>query len=424
MADTDFAPLLPAAVIATNFAEAHPALNTAQAVVEANRCYFCYDAPCTTACPTGIDVPGFIRGIATGNLAGAALKILDENIFGGSCARVCPTEILCEQACVRNAESGAPINIGGLQRVATDWQMARGQPFTRAPATGKRIAVVGAGPAGLSCAHGLARLGHEVVVFDAQPKPGGLNEYGIAAYKMADEFAAREVEFITAIGGISIESGQMLGETISLAELRETFDAVFLGLGLAGARHAHIPGEFLPGVRDAVDFIAELRQAKDKSTVKLGRRVVVIGGGNTAIDAATQAKLLGVEEVTILYRRGPEHMSATAKERAWAQTHGVTIRFWAAPLAIEEIDDALCVVTAQHSIFADTVLKAVGQSFTGAGPELKDGRIAVDAAYQTSMPGVFAGGDCVAGLDLTVQAVQDGKLAARAIHEFLGRKNG
>ncbi len=421
MEDTLTAPKLPAAMVAANFAEAHPALSAAQALVEANRCYFCYDAPCTAACPTGIDVPGFIRGIATGNLAGAAAKILNENIFGGSCARVCPTEILCEQACVRSTESGEPINIGGLQRVATDWQMQRGHPFTRATATGKRVAVVGAGPAGLSCAHGLARMGHEVVVFDARPKPGGLNEYGIAAYKMADEFAAREVEFIISIGGMSMEYGRVLGESLALADLQTEFDAVFLGLGLGGAKHAHIPGEFLPGVRDAVDFIAELRQADDKSTVKIGRRVVVIGGGNTAIDAATQAKLLGAEDVTILYRRGPEHMSATAEEQAWAQTHGVTIRFWAAPLAIEEIDDALCVVTAQNSIFADTVLKAVGQSLTGDGPEIKQGRIAVDSAYQTSIPGVFAGGDCVAGMDLTVQAVQDGKLAARAIHDFLER---
>jgi glutamate synthase (NADPH/NADH) small chain len=421
MAETQTAPRLPEAVIAAKFAEAHPPLTPAQAVVEANRCYFCYDAPCTSACPTGIDVPGFIRGIATGNVAGAATKILDQNIFGGSCARVCPTEILCEQACVRHTESGAPIKIGALQRVATDWQMERGHPFTRAPATEKRIAVVGAGPAGLSCAHGLARLGHEVVVFDAKPKPGGLNEYGIAAYKMADDFAAREVAFITAIGGISIAYGCVLGETMSLSDLQRDFDAVFLGIGLGGAKHAHIPGEFLPGVRNAVDFIAELRQAADKSTLKIGQRVVVIGGGNTAIDAATQATLLGAEEVTILYRRGPEHMSATTKEQAWAKTHGVTIRFWAAPIAIEEIDDALCVVTEQQSMFADTVLKAVGQNFIGDGLALANGRIAVDAAYQTSLPGVFAGGDCVAGMDLTVQAVQDGKLAARAIHDFLGR---
>jgi glutamate synthase (NADPH/NADH) small chain len=409
-----------ASPINANFADAHPALSGAQAVIAANRCYFCYDAPCVEACPTGIDIPTFIRGIATGNVAGAARTILEENIFGGACARVCPTEILCERACVRTAEIGEPVDIGALQRVATDWQMAQGtQPFTRAPATGKRIAVVGAGPAGLSCAHALALRGHDVTVFDAKTKPGGLNEYGIAAYKMADDFAAREVEFVLSIGGIKMQYGKRLGEAIFLSDLRKDFDAVFLGLGLAGVNRLGISGETLPGVRDAVDFIAELRQAADKNTMKIGRRVVVIGGGNTAIDAATQAKLLGAEEVTMLYRRGPEHMSATKDEQKWAQTNGVNIRFWAAPLRIEQTGTALEVVTDQNVFTADTVLKAVGQVFAGEGPELERGRIKVDG-YQTSVPGIFAGGDCTHGMDLTVHAVQDGKLAARAIDKFLG----
>jgi len=408
-----------ASPINANFADAHPALSGAQAVIAANRCYFCYDAPCIEACPTGIDIPAFIRGIATGNLPGAAKTILEENIFGGACARVCPTEILCERACVRMAEMGEPVAIGALQRVATDWQMAQGvQPFTRAPETGKRIAVVGAGPAGLACAHALSLRGHDITVFDAKPKPGGLNEYGIAAYKMADDFAAREVEFLLGIGGIRMQYESRLGDTLLLPDLQAQFDAIFLGLGLAGVNRLGIAGEDLPGMRDAVDFIAELRQARDKSTVNIGRRVVVIGGGNTAIDAATQAKLLGAEEVTMLYRRGPEHMSATKDEQEWAQTHGVNIRFWAAPLRIEASGGALAVVTAENSFLADTVLKAVGQIFVGEGPALEHGRIKVDG-YQTSLPGVFAGGDCTAGMDLTVHAVQDGKLAARAIHEFL-----
>jgi glutamate synthase (NADPH/NADH) small chain len=402
------------------FGDAHPALSPVQAVVEANRCYFCHDAPCVEACPTGIDVPGFIRGIATGNMAGAARKILEENIFGGACARVCPTEILCERACVWTEAGEQPIAIGALQRVATDWQMAQGvQPFTRAAETGRAVAVVGAGPAGLSCAHGLARLGHDVTVFDAKPKPGGLNEYGIAAYKMADDFAAREVEFVIGIGGIRMEYEQSLGREVSLTALREQYDAVFLGVGQAAVNVLGIAGETLPGVRDAVDFIAELRQAADKFQVAAGRRVIVIGGGNTAIDAATQAKLLGAD-VTILYRRGVEAMSATAKERKWAQTHGVTIRFHAAPLRIEAGDGALCVVTETERYAADTVLKAVGQKFAGLdGPVIEQGRIKVDGDYATSLPGVFAGGDCVAGLDLTVRAVQDGKLAARAMHRYL-----
>jgi glutamate synthase (NADPH/NADH) small chain len=411
--------------IAANFADAHPPLKPAQAVVEASRCYFCYDAPCTEACPAGIDVPGFIRGIATGNLAGAARLILEENIFGGSCARVCPTEILCEQACVRTAECGEPVAIGALQLVATDWQMAQGaQPFRRAAATGKRIAVVGAGPAGLSCAHGLARRGHDVTVYEAKPKPGGLNEYGIAAYKMVDDFAAREVEFIISIGGISLEYGRRLGDDLQLAVLSQNFDAVFLGPGLGGVNLLGITGEDLPGVRDAVDFIAELRQAAEKSTVAVGARVVVIGGGNTAIDAATQAKLLGAEEVTLLYRRGPEQMSATKDEQEWALTHGVNFFHFSAPLRIEAADGALNVVTERKVFPADMVLKAVGQKYAGVGPELANGRIKVDARYRTSIPKVFAGGDCIAGQDLTVQAVQDGKLAARAIDEYLGAPHG
>jgi glutamate synthase (NADPH/NADH) small chain len=425
MAGPAFVSLLPAAEIAANFTDAHPLLSRDQALVEASRCYFCYDAPCTEACPTGIDVPGFIRSIATGNLAGAAGKILEENIFGGSCARVCPTEILCEGACVRMTQEAAPIAIGALQRVATDWQMANGaQPFARAAATGKHVAVVGAGPAGLACAHGLARLGHEVLVYDAKPKPGGLNEYGIAAYKMADEFARREIEFIVSIGGIRLEYSRRLGIDLTLAELREEFDAVFLGVGQSGVNNLDVAGEALDGVLDAVTFIAQLRQEADKSRVKVGRRVVVIGGGNTAIDAAIQAKFLGAEQVTILYRRGAEQMPATSAEQDWAKRKGVTIRYWSAPLWIEEAPSGLSVVTEKDRFVADMVLKAVGQKFSGGDVALTDGRIKIGADYQTSLPGVFAGGDCIAGMDLTVQAVQDGKMAARAMHAYLSGERG
>ncbi len=404
------------------FADAHPPLTHAQAVVEANRCYFCNDAPCIQACPTDIDVPGFIRGIATGNIAGAARKILEQNIFGGACARVCPTEILCERACVWTASGAAPIAIGALQRVATDWQMAQGaQPFTRAAASGRRVAVVGAGPAGLSCAHGLAMRGHDVTVFDARAKPGGLNEYGIAAYKMADDFAAREIEFIIAIGGITIEYNQALGDTLHLEKLAAVHDAVFLGLGQTAVNHIGILGENLPGVRNAVDFIAELRQSPEKIAPSAAARVVVIGGGNTAIDAATQAKMLGADEVTMLYRRGPQNMSATLVEQDWAKTHGVNIRFFAQPLRIEQDGSRLVVVTAENRFAADLVLKAVGQKLADIdGLAIERGRIKIDAQYRTSLPKIFAGGDCVAGLDLTVRAVQDGKLAALAIDEFLG----
>jgi glutamate synthase (NADPH/NADH) small chain len=435
---------LPPAQLAANFADAHPPLTPHEAVVEASRCYFCHDAPCTEACPTGIDVPGFIRGIATGNLRGAALKILEQNSFGGSCARVCPTEILCEGACVRMTEEERPVRIGALQRRATDWLMQHEPaPFHRAPATGKRVAVVGAGPAGLSCAHRLALHGHEVTVFEARPKPGGLNEYGIAAYKVADDFAQREVDFLLSVGGIGIECDKRLGRDIDVAGLRRDFDAVFLGIGLDGVRALGIAGETLAGVRDAVDFIAELRQADDKGTLPVGRRVVVIGGGNTAIDAATQSRRLGAEDVTIVYRRGPAEMSATHHEQDWAQTNGVRIRHWAAPHRLLSANGHVAGVEfmrtqadptgramptgATFVLDADMVLKAVGQVFVadplggegGLALAVEDGRIAVDAQRRTSWPGVYAGGDCVAGMDLTVVAVNDGKLAAEAIHRQL-----
>jgi glutamate synthase (NADPH/NADH) small chain len=428
---------LSAAQLAANFADAHPPLSAAQAVVEANRCYFCYDAPCVEACPTGIDVPSFIRKIATGNLRGSALTILEANILGGSCARVCPTEDLCERACVHTAQDSKPIAIGALQRHATDWMMDREiVPFTRAAPTGRRVAVAGAGPAGLSCAHGLARLGHAVTIFEARPKPGGLNEYGIAAYKLADDFAQREVGFVLSIGGITIDYGKALGRDITLDALRRDFDAVFLGLGQAGVRALGLAGETMPGVLHAIDFIAELRQSP-KDRVAVGRRVVVIGGGNTAIDAATQARRLGAEDVTIVYRRGPEQMTATLKEQDWALSNNIRIRHWAAPTRLiaagvefvrTEIDAAGRVVLTNESfvLAADMVLKAIGQSFV-ADPldgilAVVDGRIAVDTGRLTSVPGVYAGGDCVAGPDLTVAAVQDGKLAAAAIDRYLTEK--
>lgn len=430
---------------AVNFADVEPPLDRRRALVEASRCYFCYDAPCIEACPTGIDIPGFIRGIATDNVKGAALKILEENIMGGACARVCPTEILCEDACVRNTQEDKPVDIGALQRYATDWLFERDiQPFARAAPSGRKVAVVGAGPAGLACAHRLALLGHEVTIYEAKPKPGGLNEYGIAAYKLADDFAQKEVAFILSVGGITIEHGKALGRDVTLADLRARYDAVFLGLGHDSVNALGL-GDEPAGVVDAVAFIADLRQSPDKASVPVGRRVVVIGGGNTAIDAATQARRLGAEDVTIVYRRGPDAMSATGHEQDWAQTNGVRIKHWARPTrliewngAIKEIEfeytqldaDGRLVGTGDRfTILADMVMKAIGQIFTASplvGGELLDTvsmgggkRIAVNADRATSLPGVFAGGDCVIGQDLTVAAVQDGKVAAHAIDRYL-----
>ncbi len=431
---TDLADIAPGRLdrdtLTRNFADAHPPLSPHEALVESSRCYFCHDAPCIEACPTGIDIPGFIRGISTGNLRGAALRILEANIFGGTCARVCPTEILCEGACVRTAEEDRPVRIGALQRRATDWLMQREPtPFSRAPETGRRVAVVGAGPAGIAAAHRLARHGHSVTVFEAREKPGGLNEYGVAAYKMADDFAQRELGWLLAIGGIELRYGQALGRDIQLDRLRREYDAVFLGMGQAGVRALGIEGETLAGVHDAAAFIAALRQA-DKATIPIGRRVVVIGGGNTAIDAATQARRLGAEVVTMVYRRGPAQMSATAAEQAWAQTNGVAMRHWAAPArllgqahvtGVEFTRTGADRAGETFVIEADMVLKAVGQMFLPGSLALaiEGGRIVVDAERRTALSGVWAGGDCIAGADLTVAAVQDGKLAAESIHRAL-----
>jgi len=428
--------------IADNFADLHPPLGAAKADVEANRCLYCFDAPCVRACPTGIDIPRFIHQIRTGNLDGSARTILSANILGGTCARACPTEVLCEQACVLNAGEAAPIMIGALQRHAVDHRLATGgaHPFTRAADSGKRVAVVGAGPAGLAFAHRAALLGHAVVVFDAKPKPGGLNEYGLAAYKMTDDFAQREVAFVLGIGGITVRHGHALGAQLQLAQLRADFDAVFLAVGLGASNALGVPGEDLPGVRNAIDFIEQLRQAPDKSQLHIGNDVVVIGGGNTAIDAAVQARRLGARRVTLAYRRGDAQMGATAWEQGLARRNGVIVELWAMPKAIaganhvESVsfertalrDGKLVGSGETFGVVADTVLKAVGQHLLAddlAALERAHGKIAVDAQLRTSLDGVYAGGDCIAsGLDLTVQAVEDGKRAAHSVDAWLRGK--
>lgn len=285
-ADVEAGRLTPDAY-AAGFSDLHPGYSQNAARVEAERCLFCYDAPCATACPTSIDIPLFIRQIAKGQPKAAAKTILDANIMGAMCARVCPTETLCEEVCVRHASDGAPIRIGQLQRYATDALFdADVQPYARGAATGRTVAVVGAGPAGLACAHALARAGHEVTLFEARAKPGGLNEYGIAAYKAVDGVAAREVEFILGVGGITLRSGVKLGADVGLADLARDHDAVFLGLGLGAVNALGLARE--DGAEDAVSYIAELRQSDDLSRLPVGRRVVVIGGGMTAIDVAVQ----------------------------------------------------------------------------------------------------------------------------------------
>jgi len=432
--------------IAANFADMHPPLTPSEAIIDADRCYFCYAAPCTAACPTGIDIPGFIQKIRSGNLRGSAHTILSANIMGGMCARVCPTEVLCEQACVRNTHEDRPVRIGLLQRYATDPVFEQKTPlFKRAPTSGRTVAVVGGGPAGLSCAHRLALLGHNANVLEPKDKLGGLNEYGIAAYKTLDDFAAREVEYILSIGGIEVRTGVALGKDVSLGELRAQYDAVFLGFGLAGVNGLGLENEKLEGVGNAVDYIATLRQTTDRSSLPVGRRVVVIGGGMTAIDIAVQSKALGAEEVTMVYRRGQEHMGASRYEQEFAQIRGVTVRYWSRPRKLLAVDGRVRAVefeatrtgsngtlegTGQTCVLdADVVFKAIGQEVswkrlgdTAEIVELRQDRIAVDEERRTSLHGVWAGGDCVhGGSDLTVSAVQDGKIAALSIDRYLRR---
>lgn len=424
-----------------NFSDLHPLLDQHEATVEADRCYFCYDAPCVQACPTSIDIPQFIRQISTGNPTGSAKTIFDQNILGGMCARVCPTETLCEQVCVREVAEGKPVKIGQLQRYATDHYMSENDatPYTRAASTGKKIAVVGAGPAGLACAHALAVNGHDVSLYDARDKAGGLNEFGIASYKSVDNFAAREVDFILSIGGISLQTGKRLGENLQLSSLRADYDAVFLGIGLGGVNALGLGDEEKDGVLDAVDYIADLRQVNDLSKLPVGRRIVVIGGGMTAVDIAVQTKLLGAEDVTIAYRRGQDRMNASEYEQHLAQTNGVKIMTWAQPhgivaenghvigLELERTTDANGSLNGTGEIVtlpADMVFKAVGQTLvqaelSGAAVNIaiEKGRIVVDANRKTSLDGIWAGGDCIlGGEDLTVAAVEDGKIAADAIH--------
>lgn len=430
---------LDAAEYVKNFSDLHPRLGDHEALVASDRCYFCHDAPCMTACPTSIDIPMFIRQIATGNPLGSAKTIFDQNILGGMCARVCPTETLCEEACVRNTAEERPVEIGRLQRYATDIAIAEGRQFyTPAAETFRKIAVVGAGPAGLACAHRLAMNGHFVTIYDHREKAGGLNEYGIAAYKTTNDFAQTEVDYVLSIGNIDVLNGQMLGRDFTLAELQSQYDAVFLGVGLGNVNMLHTPGGQINGVLDAVEFIANLREADDKADVPVGRNVVVIGGGMTAIDAAIQAKLLGAETVTICYRRGKEHMNASEFEQDLAASKGVTIRHWLQPKDIDHKGGHVSSIKLEYThlenglmkgtghtteIATDQILVAIGQKLDTLGlADLKTegGKIAIDAEGRTSIPGVWAGGDCAfGGQDLTVSAVAMGRDAAESINRSL-----
>ena len=412
-----------------NFSDLHPPLNKHEASVAADRCYFCYDAPCINACPTDIDIPLFIRQIASDMPAASAKTILEQNILGGMCARVCPTETLCEEACVREKAEGKPVQIGLLQRYATDAVMDAGEhPFDRALSTHKKIAVVGAGPAGLAAGHRLAMLGNDVVIFDTKEKSGGLNEYGIAAYKSTNDFAQKEVAWLLKIGGIKIKHNQLLGKDFSLSGLSEEYDAIFLGVGLGDVRRLDIDGEDLNNIQDAVEFISSLRQSNDLSKLKVGSNVVVIGGGMTAIDAAVQSKLLGAGDVTVVYRRSMEEMPASKYEQELAKTKGVKFVYNAKPVQIignEQVTSLKFQKSDNGSEFilpVDHLLKAIGQIMDELPTKLstEGGKIKVDKDFKTDLADIWAGGDCTClGEDLTVTAVAQGRDAAINIHASL-----
>ncbi|HQR01927.1 MAG TPA: NAD(P)-dependent oxidoreductase [Ferruginibacter sp.] len=431
---------------AANFSDIHPPFETADAaLVEANRCLFCYDAPCTKSCPTGIDVPKFIKQIATENIKGSAHTIFTSNIMGAGCSKVCPVEKLCEGSCVFNLMEEEPIPIAKLQRYSTEKAMEKNwQLFRRNEPTGKKVAVVGAGPAGLSCAHMLSRAGVDVTIYEKEAKGGGLMTYGIAAYKVTPQFCEEEVNYILGIGGIEIRYNQELGRDISLTQLKKDYDAVYLAMGVGIARKLDIPGEKLEGVVDAIQFIYDIR-SNGFSSVPVGDKVAVIGMGMTAIDAATQAKRLGASEVTLVYRRTEAEKPCTDVELDIAKLDGCEIIWLAAPLKVKgsngKVKQLVCskmklgepdasgrrspVDTGEtFTMEVDMVIKAAGQVpyeklVKKYKLDNKNGKLVLKDKATTNIKGVFAGGDAVNGGKEVVDAVQAGKDGAAAILEFL-----
>ena len=428
-----------------NFSDIHPPFETKDAaLVEANRCLFCYDAPCMKSCPTSIDVPKFIKQITTDNVKGSAHTILSSNIMGAGCSKVCPVEKLCEGACVYNLMDEDPIPIAKLQRYSTEMAMQKKWPlFKRKESKGKKVAVIGAGPAGLSCAHVLSREGIDVTIYEKEKQGGGLMTYGIAAYKVTPQFCKDEVDYILSIGGITIEYEQELGKNIQLADLQKEYDAIYMAIGVGLARKLEIPGEQLEGVVDAISFIYEIRN-NGYTKVAVGDKVAVIGMGMTAIDAATQAKRLGASEVTMLYRRTQEEMPCTEVELNIAKLDACEILWLAAPKEIKGVDGKVNEIIVEKmklgepdqsgrrspvatgetfSLDVDMVIKAAGQMpyqelVLSNQLENNGGKLTVNK-NQTNLKGVFAGGDCVNGGREVVDAVQAGKDGAAEILKFL-----
>ncbi|HEY6254140.1 MAG TPA: NAD(P)-dependent oxidoreductase [Candidatus Angelobacter sp.] len=442
----DPAPRLPLEQLEKNFADINPPLTPGQALEEGSRCLFCHDAPCIKACPTGIDVPQFIRQILTDNLRGSAKTILEANILGQSCARACPTSVLCEGACVLNQQGKRPVEIGKLQRYAVDPVIAAGTKLFKAgPPNGYRVALIGAGPAGLSCAAELRKRGYETVVFDANPQPGGLDTYGIAAYKMRAADVVKEIELVRSLG-VEIKNGVAVGRDIRIEELERDYDAIFIGIGLGETEDLQIPGEDLPGCRDALSFIEETK-SKSFDQVPIAKRVAVIGAGNTAVDVVTAARRLGAEDVYMVYRRSQQEMSAFDYEYELARQDSVRFVWQALPQRIVgngRVEALECVRTqraqkdargrstfvavpgSEFRLDVGMVVKALGQKrkleFLQQIPklELKNGCVQVDSqTLQTANPKYFSGGDCVNGGGEVVDAVAHGKKAALGIHQML-----
>ncbi|MCO5044786.1 MAG: NAD(P)-dependent oxidoreductase [Kiritimatiellae bacterium] len=437
---------LTAKVAAENMHEKKPKFRPQEALVEAERCLYCFDAPCIAACPTGIDIPSFIKKIAEKNLTSSARVILESNPLGASCARVCPVEVLCEGACVMLDRDEKPLQIGRLQRYATDHVFENNIQVLRAPAkkNGKSVAVIGGGPAGLGCAAELAQLGYSVTVFEKDEEAGGLNTYGIAYYKMRPDVSIEEVEMIKKIG-VKIKTGVEVGKKIKVAELEKKFDAIFIGVGLSSnALRLNIPGENLPEVVEALDFIRELH-VEPLHKVKLARRVAVIGCGNTAIDAVAQAKRLGAEEAIILYRRREQDMPAYPHEYASAKGDGAEFWFNVLPVEVLEKDGHVTGLKLVRTKVNDQgkaeiipgsefvepfgmVIKALTQAprtdvLKRLFPKLKinkDGTVARnEVTGQTNLKHVFTAGDCANGGREVVNAVGEGRKAARGIHKWL-----